>query len=679
MQAAAVHACAEYGRAARGVLRRARALWRPPEKITTVQWAERFRRLSAMGSVHGAFRFDLTPYLRGVLDAFDDPRVHTLVCQKSAQIGWTDGVLVNILGKLMHMDPCPIIVLFPKDGTAKAFMREKVNPTIEATPVLAERVDTRKRGSDNTLEYKRFAGGFLKLAGSNSPANVKSTPARIVAVEEPDDVNRDVRGQGSAIALGKERNKSYSDGDRKTIIGGTPTIKDFSDIETEMSVSDRRMFFVPCHGCGHAAPLSWEHVTWLKDSPVAHPVYGAHQPETARYACPGCGLLWTDAEKNANVSRAESAGHGWRATAPFNGVAGFYLNELNSLMPASRLPQLVQKWLQAQHAQKRGDNGPLKIFVNSTLGQLWEIKRDLPSTEVLAQRALPYAEWTCPAGGLLLTAGVDVQRDRLAVVVRAWGRAEESWLVYWGELPGNPLEPAVWADLDQLLARPVHNAGGGVLRLSAASVDASDGVTADAVYAYVRPRRSRRVMAIKGSSTPTHEIFRAPSASLDVNHRGKSSRYGVRLYLVGVHRAKDLIDGRLKLDGDGEGRFHWYEGARADYLDQLTSEVKLPVRGGRESWQLRSGRRNEALDCEVYALHAARRMRVHTMSETEWAQLEVSVRQQTLPLSEPEAQAPMHIAGPESDLPVTTGATARPRSAADANRPAPNSGSDYAW
>jgi phage terminase large subunit GpA-like protein len=671
MAAAVMPISAEYSRAARRILHRARAQWRPPPRLSTVDWAEKYRRLSAMGSVNGAFRFDLTPYLRGILAAFDDPSIHTLVCQKSAQIGWTDGVLMNVLGKCIHQDPCPIIVLFPKDGTAKAFTREKINPTIEATPVLLERVDTRSRGSDNTLEFKRFDGGFLKLCGTNSPANVKSTPARIVAVEEPDDTNRDVKGQGSAIALGKERNKTYWN--RKTLIGGTPTIKDFSDIETEMAVSDRRRFFVPCHACGHAAPLSWQHVTWLEDSPLAHPVYGQHRPETARYACPGCEVLWTDAEKNENVLRAEAAGHGWKATAPCNGVAGFYLNELYSRMPASRLSLLVEKWLEAQHAKKRGDNGPLKIFVNSTLGELWEIKRDLPPTEQLAERALAYPEWCCPAGGLLLTMGVDVQHDRLALVARAWGRGEESWLVYWGELPGNPLEPAVWADLDRLLSRPVRNIGGGVLHLSACSIDASDGQTADAVYAYVRSRRGRRFMAVKGSSRAGHEIYRAPSASVDVNHRGKAARHGVRLYMVGVHRAKDLIDGRLKLEGDGEGRLHWYVGVRDDYLDQLTSEVKLPSRGGQSAWKCKSGHRNEALDCEVYAMHAARRLRVHTMSEAEWVQIEASVRQHALPLdAADDAALPEPVAVDEPKRPV---ARTQPR----APDPAPGGSGDWSW
>lgn len=614
------------GEAARA---RARELFKPPERISTARWAEQYRHLpKAGGALPGPFRLSITPYLRGILEAYDDPAVHTIVCQKSAQVGWTDGVIVNILGKHVHLDPCPMIALFPKSGTAKNFTREKLNPTIEASPELAKRIDTRARGSDNTLEFKSFAGGFLKLAGSNSPSDIKSTPARVVIVEEPDDTNRDVKGQGSAIALGKERNKTFWN--RKTLIGGTPTIKSFSEIESEILPSDQRRFFVPCHACGAANPLRWEHVTWLSDSLIHHPVFGTARMDTARYACPGCGELWNDAQKNANVLRAESAGFGWKATAPFSGVAGFYLNELYSSMPASRLSLLVEKWVKAQYSKKQGDTGPLKAFINSTLGEAWELHNNLPDLKVLEERGLEYAEFTVPAGGLVATAGVDVQHDRLAIIIRVWGRGEESWLTYWGELPGNPLEQPVWDELDKLLAKPIRNAGGGIVRLGAASIDSGDGLTAEAVYKYVRARRGRFYMAIKGSSKPGREIFAPPKQSVDTTYSSKASKYGVQPFIVGVSRAKDLIHGRLKLEGDGPGRFHWYRSVREDYLSQLTSEVKFARKGSTEAWQLKAGSRNEALDAEGYALHAARRLRLHTLHEAEWIRYEARVRQPEL-------------------------------------------------
>ncbi|WP_319019354.1 terminase gpA endonuclease subunit, partial [Burkholderia pseudomallei] len=162
-----------------------------------------------------------------------------------------------------------------------------------------------------------------------------------------------------------------------------------------------------------------------------------------------------------------------------------------------------------------------------------------------------------------------------------------------------------------LLTHGYRHESGGMLRIRATSIDSSDGSTSDAVYKYVRAaqRAGLNVLAIKGSTEANAEIFSVPKASVDsTRNNSKAAKYGLRPYMVGVSKAKDLIlDNRLKLEGDGPGRMHWYVGVRSDYLAQVTAEVKVPGRiGTKRVWQKKAGGRNEALDCEVYALHAAR-------------------------------------------------------------------------
>ena len=141
-------------------------------------------------------------------------------------------------------------------------------------------------------------------------------------------------------------------------------------------------------------------------------------------------------------------------------------------------------------------------------------------------------------------------------------------------------------------------------------------------------------MAVKGASIDTRDIFSAPRV-IDVNDRHKAAKYGLGMYMVGVSRAKDLIlggdgGGRLKLTGAGPGRLHWYRDVRPDYFEQLTSEVKAPAPGGRRGaklWQKKAGKRNEALDAEIYALHAARAVRMNVFTEATWSQLERQIMQ----------------------------------------------------
>lgn len=582
----------------------------------------------------------------GMHAALDDPSVWKVVCRKSAQVAWTDGVLLNYIGKRIDIDPCAMIVMFSKEGSAKKFEREKLVPMIEVTPRLAEKIPVHKvRDRNNAWDHKGFPGGFLNLVGSNSPDSVKSTPAPVVAVEEPDDSNTNVKDQGDTITLLEERTKTFAR--RKVIYGGTPTIDGMSRVDAAYKGSDQREFWVPCPHCDERQTLSWPNVKWVEDPSLAHEVFAHSVPSSARYCCPHCSSLWTDADRNRAVRKGE-----WRASAAFHGVAGFAINELYSPFPGSTMPKLVEKYLTAMHAMAQGDDTKIRSFRNNTEGLAYAYKSTVPGSDKLRERAEHYGELNVPWGGVVLTAGVDVQHDRLAVVIRAWGRGEESWLVWWGEIPGRTLvvqwdddgrlnkdTSGAWWDLDQLLSGGFPHASGAVLRIRAASVDSSDGQTQDAVYAYVRRRLSRGYMAIKGDShDPKKDIFTPPKLSVDTNGRNKPHASGVKPYLVGTQVAKDLLlgadeqAGRIKLLGTGPARMHWYDGVRPDYYDQITSEVKVPHNTVRNRlvWQLLSGRRNEALDCEVYCLHAARSLKVNLWREERWEAEESIIKQPAL-------------------------------------------------
>jgi len=657
----------------RVLLRRLAAVLTPPEQLTTTEWARRHRGISAKASARpGRYNPDITPWVKYIHEALDDPAVTKVVAMKSAQIAWTDGVLNNYIGRRIDIDPCPMIVMFAKDQAAKEYNDEKFTPMVEATPRLAAKIPVHKsRDRNNRAEYKSFPGGFLKLVGSNSPSSVKSTPAPVVCVEEPDDCNENVREQGDTITLLEERTKSYAR--RKVVFGGTPTIEGISRIEAAYKLSDQRQFLVPCHHCDEWHVLDWSNVRWDEDPELNHEVFGKARPETARYHCPHCGGAWTDADKNRNVRNLRPQAH-----AAFYGVAGFAINELYSPFPGSIMQRLVEKLLVAEHALKQGDDTKMRAFVNNTLGRAYAYQTDLPDIEALRARAEAYDELTIPWGGVLLTAGVDVQHDRLAVEIWAWGRGEESWLIYWGEIPGATVVPeqGAWIELDALLAERIPHESGARLSVRAVSIDSSDGQTSDAVYAYVRKRMARGFMAVKGASIDEgREIFSPPKVAVDTNRQQKAHKYGLRPFVVGTQRAKDLLlghdagAGRIKLTGGGPGRMHWYSGVRPDWYEQMTAEVKAPHRSIRNKkvWQKKSGVRNEALDCAVYALHAARSLKINLWKDDRWTAEEARIKQANL--FEAPADPP-----PAQETPVQTSAQPDPKPATSGFFNAPNRG-----
>jgi phage terminase large subunit GpA-like protein len=654
------------------LLSRVFARLRPRPPLTPLEWVEKYRYLSAEENPDypGPFSTENIPALRGILAACGQPGINRIVAQKSAQIAWTAGVICTLMGYYVHWRPCVQVAMFPREKSAKDFDAEKFVPMVRATPALTKRISLKSRAAGNSTTRKHYPGGLLKFVASNSPSDVKSTSAKVRYVEEPDDTNKDVRGQGNSIALLRERGKTIRDSFE--IIGGTPTAKGASEIEQEMRTTDQRRFLAPCHHCGESHPIDWDNVTIpgldLTPEDLAAPdidqryplrdVYGRARFEDAFYTCPHCGGLWTDDERIHNIRRAAAAppNYGWEPTAEA-ADPGFYLNELLSVFDGSRLPRLAEKYLRAQHRMERGDPTEMIAFWNAARGIPWEYKGELPEESDLAKRAEKYPEWTTP-GGIYPLAGIDVQHDRLAVAIWVVGRGEEMWLAWWGELYGPTIVPhaGAWLELDTLLARPIAHASGIPLPIAAAAIDCSDGQTSDAVYSYIRrhDRPARPIIAVKGASDDTGRVeIWTPPKPIDPNIRAtKAARYGIRTHIVGTARAKDAIlgwaqdGGRVRLTGHGPARMHWFENVRADFYEQLLSEIKIPAPSDprKRVWKRRTDRRNEALDCTVYALYLCRHLRLHLKRPAHWDMLELNLRQPALipatPPEQPPAAAP---------------------------------------
>lgn len=628
-------------------------LLEPPKHVSTLTWANTERRLSPKNCAKpGQFSTDFAPFMEEILEAVDDPAVELIITMKPAQVIYTDGFICNVLGKrIACQDNGDIVVMFPRETSAKDFREEKFRPMVEVTPTVRKHVNL-TRGLRNGDSWRRtnFGSGAIKLVGSNSPADAKSTSAPLQIVEEPDDAARNQKGQGDSILNLRKRGVSFEN--TKTAFGGTPTIKGLSQVADayDSEDSDQRHFWVRCHSCKNPIDftdvrnydnLKWDDEDW----------------ETARYVCPHCQTVWTDNQRLRNIylSNREKRLHGakdvgWIAQKPFRGVAAFKIGGLMSPMPGRRHKAQVKEWLEAKRALAQGDDTKIISFVNGTQGEAYEYPRDTPPMEALKQRAEPYCEWFIPEGGIVPTLGVDVQHNRLACVGRTFGRGEESWLTVWEELPGDTSvsiyqgEPqGVWANLWAFINRPIQHQSGGTLKFRAVSIDAGDGNRSSAVYDFVRWANNRngiKVNAINGARQDTKgrkEIY-TPAKPVDTKSNNKHAKFGVLLYEVGTSKAKDLILGnRIKLEGHGAGVLHWPDSLPDEYWKGLLSEVKAPMKGhGKQLvWQHLIADPNEPLDGEVYALHALYSTGAHLWTPRRWDQEDNKIRQFDLLAPEP--------------------------------------------
>jgi phage terminase large subunit GpA-like protein len=459
-------------------VRKALKVLTPPPELTISDWADANRRLSSEASAEpGRWRTARAEYQRGIMDAISDARVETVVVMSSSQTGKTEAQLCAV-GYHIDQDPAPIMVVMPTERDAETWSKDRFSPMARDTPCLAGRIaDPKSRDGTNKILHKRFPGGHLTIVGANAPSGLASRPIRLLFCDEVDRYPFSAGAEGDPVNLAKKRTVTFWN--RKIVLVSTPTIRGASRIETAYEESDQRQFWVPCPCCGTEQVLTWTQVKWDKAAD------GTHLPETARYHCVHCDAAWTDEVRWAAVSKGR-----WVATRPSAGIAGFHLNEIYS--PWVRLEAMVRGFLSA----KAGGDEAMKTFVNTSLGETSVETGEAPDWQRLYDRREPWTPGTIPERGLFLTAGADVQRDRIEVDVWAWGRGLESWLIDHVVIEGGPGDPVCWQQLTDLLGRTWAHASGQPMALARLAIDS--GFETSAVYAWARQVGFAQVAPVKG-------------------------------------------------------------------------------------------------------------------------------------------------------------------------------------
>lgn len=596
----------------------------PDPDFTVSEWADEYRMLSQKASAEpGRWRTERTPYLKEIMDELSPSSpMEQVVFMAGAQVGKSE-TGNNWLGFVIHHAPGPMMLVQPTTDTAKRFSKQRLAPMMEESPALKERIaDPRSRDSGNTQLVKEFQGGVLVVTGANSAVGLRSMPVRYLFLDEVDAFPVDVDGEGDPVILAVRRTTTFAR--RKIFMCSTPTIKEMSRIEREFMASDQRRYFVPCPHCGHMQWLRWSQIKWDDGD-----------PKSAAYACEDCGCLIEERHKTQMLSQGE-----WKPTAEGNGrTAGFHLSSLYSPLGWKSWSAIVEEFLAAKN-----DAPLLKGWVNTVLGETWEEEYSAKiGADGLQARAEFYDPRTLPARVFAVTAGVDVQDNRLAVSLYGWGRGEECWAVHHQEIYGDPARPEVWKQLDDFLLTPISHELAEPLTITAACIDSGGHHTHD-VYAYARDRRTwghgnarPRIMAIKGQSQKGKPAISKPTR-VDLNWRGQTLKASAEVWPVGVDTIKSVIYSRLKHNEPGPGYIHFHAELTQEFYEQLTAEKQVtkyvkgfPVR----EWTKKSGARNEALDTAVYAYAALQSLYLRFNRRTMWDQFE-----RALKLKEPTNDAP---------------------------------------
>lgn len=586
----------------------ARAL-KPDQRVSIAEWAEKYRVLPPDSPEPGKWRNERTPYLVGIMDAlcgavsdvtryahdddrpFDNRRVRFIDFMKGHQIGGS-AAGENFIGHAITTAAGNILAVFPTNELAEKWETNRFEPMRTTTPELRRRVrDPNRKGASNTKRRKKFPGGMLLLVNALKPSGLKSTTVRYVLLEEVDEFALNIKDQGNPIDLAVNRTSNF--GSRaKIFANSTPTLDGSSQIQMGYEAGDQRRYFVHCPCCGHPQFFEWKNMRWP-----------AGDYDQVAYFCNTCGVGSAEHEwKTVGYEKAY-----WMPTAQGSDErrASFHLSSLYAPIGWRPWPELARDWDAAQ-----SDTEKLIKFTNNELGLPYkETSGTEVKADVLQARAESYAPMTCPMGGLIAVAGVDTQDNRLAVTIRAYGREEESWGLFWDEIYGSPSDQATWKKLEEILLLPIRHESGQLMRVEAAAID-TGGHHAHDVYAFCKTAnmRGRHWFAIKGAKPVDAPVLGKPKTQ-QFNYQGQPVPGGCQLRQVGTQVIKTRIDYRLReVARAGPGFMHMPMSYPAEYYQQMRSEKQIWRKdtSGRRArvWNHDGKVRNEAWDCEVYCYSA---------------------------------------------------------------------------
>lgn len=620
---------------------------------TLSQWAaEHF--LLAGESSHQKGGWVAWPFQVGIMDFMSDDRIEELAVKKSKRVGYTKMVTAFVCYNIAHRRRKQALWQ-PTDDDRDSYVKSEIEPLLDPQTGVAAVYRARKSNkTEDTIKYKPFRDSVLHLLGGKAARAYRRITVAVSILDEWSAFDQSIEKSGDPGSLAKGRLEGAPF--PKFVGGSTPRVKGICHVERACNDALACVeFHIACPRCGMEHPLSWGGKDALHGFK-----WERGRPETVRHVCPHCRESITQSDYmpggwplsgawvcSKTGMRYDQDG-GWRDAMgqPCRPPRTLGVHIWTAYSPQRTWESIVDEFEKAHRALKAGDAGPMTSFTNETLARTWELVGERTDEHVLQKRAEPYSLGLVPGGALVLTAGIDVQRNRWEIGVWGWGRGLESWVVEHKVIEGNPANEDDWQRVTDYLQRrwPQAVVPGGSLGLSAISIDSSD--QTQAVYNWARAHQHQlpSLRVIKGLSQDYRPVL-CPASSQDVTWGGKTWPGGIKLWGTGVDTAKDLLLGQLSIERPGPGFVHTSNELPREWYEQLTAEQRVLVKvQGRDVYRWLPRRpRNEVLDCRNYALHAAMGLGLHRHTDARWSQIEAAVQPAPDLFALPQAPAPIVV------------------------------------
>jgi len=587
-------------------------VFRKHKRIPVSRWAERYRYVT-MSVLPGRWKNEVTPYLAGIMDAAWFPSVQTVILCKSPQVGGTEAIL-NCLAYAIDRDPGPALCIYPDELTGKENSQDRIQPMIKGSPRLRGYLT----GIDDDSSSLRINLQHMPIyiAWARSAARLANKPIRYLLFDEVDKyVDTAGKKETDPISLGEARTITYRY-NRKVWKISTPTTET-GNIWKALTTEAQLVFdyWVRCPACGADQKMEFRQIKWPRAAEPS-PDGKIHSEDPAAieagrlawYECPHCLAAWNDYERDAAVRAG-----GWRERASglklFEALRARRPMKIGFHLPSWLSPFVSLSEVSASFLRGLSDINKFKDFHNKHLAEPWKLTVLSGSEETILAARCPLPAQTAPEETLLLTCGVDVQKNGFWFVVKAWAATGTSWTIHYGFL-------ATWAELEKLIFETVYPVAdtGRTARIFRACVDTGGGekfedmTMTDETYLWVLRHRGRGGVALwgtKGASSAMPGMLKL-GAEVLMTSRGKKLPAGLRVLSVDTTKAKDQFHYRLQLAAGPDtrelpGATFLHAGTGSDYAAQILAEEKQRNEKGHEEWVNVHQRPNHLLDAEVLA------------------------------------------------------------------------------
>jgi phage terminase large subunit GpA-like protein len=467
---------------------------RPVPARNTFDWIVRNVR-TPDGKPFNPFDF---PWTEGICKAWDHPAVRQLTLQFAARLGKT--LLSNslMISALEH-DPAIGMIGLPTETLLREMIRDKYYRMLERCRKTRDLIPPE---GDRTQLRIDLASAIVYGAWAGSPTSLADKAPKYKHGGEVDKWTKQRSDEADPLDLFLERGIEIPD--RKTLVESTPSIEGASRVERHLLTGWNARFLVPCPKCKHFIELisGDEQAGIVFDKLPDGKADERLAKTTARYRCQLCRKEWGDEHRREVVQAGKWVPEGQsidkrgRISGTMAGSfenASFQLSRIYA--PTFTFGDIAGEIARCLNQPERWHN-----FNNSWMGRTYRRRRATKEWFEVGDRLVqPYQKGTVPAGGIFLTAGVDVQADHYVFVIAAWGHEAAGWVVDYG-IANTEAEL-----LSVLRGRFKHLDGGPNAAVHLSLIDAGEGARQDEIIDFCRRINHPKgpwVWPSKGSSGP---------------------------------------------------------------------------------------------------------------------------------------------------------------------------------